>query len=905
MEFESFVQQLMGRGISSELAKRVADRFSDWSELPTKGEEVSGFSKQELALLGKAKSRREIPQATIRRLIDECDFKCCLCWNVDSQSGVIVHHIRSHAEVPDDRYENLVLLCASHHDAVHVKHELTRNPFPPELLSRRKQDFAIAIADFKAGRRTAPGREQNMDATVLTTPPAPPSHVFGRVALLHEVADTLSRPTARVAIVGMGGIGKTTIALKIAEACVPKFPGGILWTEVGAAMNSIADMLRPWLRSLGGDPKGLDAVEQLALFAELLRRRTEAKGDLLLAIDDANEAALEALLSVAKYLPDPVSLLVTTRDTAVAAALGAKVFRVAPLERECCVQLLECICHSASILTEATTVDNLLSQLGHLPLAIELVARQIAIRESKPGFSIAGLCRELESSDLKLLSFPGHRGIAMSFALSYNYLDESQQRIFRSFGIFVTTYANIESIASAAGSPSGETETVLDRLVVVSMLSWGQGAGDYRIHPLLKKYAEFLLERATEEEQAAVRRRFYNYFASRIAKLSKTSPSDHLAVEVAFSDLVKALRYAAEDNAHALVADTVFNLCVEMRFFSTGDFDRQSIPILVAAVNAAKHLHDQQKESAICGHLGTAHARLGEISEAVRCYEDAANVARKIGDDYDLASHLQNLGGVLFSEAKDLSRVERVLHEALNAAERSMNFDATIGCFSTLGSLHRDIGNYIEAARLYKGALEASRLVKNRLSEGNTLSNLGLVVTQLGKAAEGEQMINEALRIAIEVGDRRGEGNRTGHLGGILFDRAKKLPLGVERTCLIEKATEHMVSAMNIARETGDPEKATTWLMNLGNVHLLQGEMQHALTHYQEALQQSQASGFARLEAQASFNLGSALASQGELHSALAHIVHCKELLSKMRSPMAIQMEAYIQRLHEMMKSNG
>jgi tetratricopeptide (TPR) repeat protein len=226
-----------------------------------------------------------------------------------------------------------------------------------------------------------------------------------------------------------------------------------------------------------------------------------------------------------------------------------------------------------------------------------------------------------------------------------------------------------------------------------------------------------------------------------------------------------------------------------------------------------------------------------------------------------------------------------------------------IGCFSALGSLHRQVGSLTEAARLYAGALEASRLAENRLSEGNSLSNLGLVTDQLGDAAEGERMIRDALAIAIEVGDKRGEGNRTGHLGGILLAKAKRLPPGHEQTGALESARGHITTAMRIAEETGDAQKAGSWLMNLGHVFLLEGNVVEGIRQFEAAFRVAEIRGFALLEAQARFNLGSVMASQGKLQSALNHFRASSALLRKMGSPLAAQAEAYITRLNEMLKS--
>jgi tetratricopeptide (TPR) repeat protein len=904
MNPDSFIARLMGRGIPSALAQRLKATFSDWEALCAAGSALLAehFSTEEIEAIRRAKTRREIPSETVKRLIDECFLRCCLCWDIDHDTGVVIHHIRPHANDPDDSYENLAVLCTDHHSKVHTKWELARHPYPPELLLRRKADFVAAIAAFREGKRAAPGREKNTSTNPLVFPPLPPPHFIGRDSLVRSLVEHLRSPSGRAAIVGMGGVGKTALALKVADACRGDFIGGILWIEAATDFGGTPEILRTWIRSLGHDVAGMKIEEQLALFSDLLRKRAVTAGRLLLLIDDVGERMAKELVKLISYVPPDISVLITTREAMVGSAIGAAQFRTEPLERAESNALLESVSGSALVRTERSAVDTLLSMLGDLPLAVELVARQIAVRECKPEFSIGCLCRRLQDFAPELLSFPGHRGIAMSFALSYEHLDENEQRVFRSLGIFAFGAFDTTSMAAIGMVEKGEMESMLDRLVVVSMLDWGTRATEYRIHPLLHKYAEFLFNRSDAAEQGSTRTRFYQFYTSMAISTCKNSPDDLQAIDRIFPNLKRAIQYAAASGDHMAVSETVLCLCAGMEFFTMRNLERESMSLLELAIAAAKHLGDRDRESPSIGHLGTAYARLGMIRDAVKQYEQAVVIARETGNDGDLASHLHNLGHMLLSEAKDFPRAERLLHEALTAAQRSQNVNAVIACFSSLGNLHRQVGNLSDAARLYAGALEASRLSGSRLSEGNALSNLGLVTDQLGDKENGEKMIRDALAIAVEIGDKRGEGNRTGHLGGILLAKAERLPLGSEQSGALKSAREHITTAMRIAEETGDMEKSGSWLMNLGHLSLLEGNVVEGIKQIEAALRVAEIGGFALLEAQARLNLGSTLASQGKLQLALGHFRASYALLRRVRSPLAAKAEAYIIRLNKMLK---
>jgi len=903
MSFDPFLQVLMGRGLSSDLAQRISVRFPDWEALNGASITALGeyFAPKELDAIKKARKRRGIPRETVNRLIDECAFQCCLCWNFDSDRGVVIHHIRSHAKAPDDSFENLIILCADHHDRVHTTRELTRHPFSPEILRRRKVDFIAAIAAFKEGKRVAPGREKNSKTEVLVGPPLPPPTYVGRENLTGDISEVLYSTNGRAAAVGMGGVGKTALALKVADSCRNKFPGGILWAEVATDIGGISEMLRTWIRSLGHDAANMEIEEQVALFSNLLSKKVANDGKVLLLIDGVSEIIVGDLLGMFSYVPPDVSILITTREATLCASLGATQFQIPPLGRAHSRQLLESIARSTLVANDQDAVDTLLSLLGDLPLAVELVARQIAVREGKPKFTIGGLCKRLKEFDPDILSFPGHRGIAMSFALSYDFLNDRAKRTFRALGVFSSSPLHTLSIAAAVAESEDDTETVLDQLVAVSLLNWGAAADEYRLHPLLHKYAEHLFELTDSDERCSVQIHFYKHYCSAASTIAENAADDLDAIDRIFTNLSKAVQLASSHGNYSYVVESVLGLSSKMEFFTSRNLDRESIPLLSASGVAAKQLKDREGEATCMGHLGSAFSRLGMVKEAIALYESAITIVQKIGDDYDLASHLQNLASTLLSEARDLPRAERLLHEALTAAEGSKNIDVVIGSLSTLGSLHRDIGKLKEAAKLYSGALEAARLAGNRLSEGNNLSNLGLVTDQLGQSDEGEQMIREALAIAAEVGDVRGEGNRTGHLGGILFRRATALPPGPEQTSAFEDARKQLASALQFAKETGDEEKAGSWMMNLGSLDFFEGNSAEGIGKYEEALRVAKARGLSRLEAQVHFNFGSALVPIGQLKAALDHFDRSSELLRKMGSPMAPKAEFYASRVEAML----
>ncbi len=158
--------KLISAGLSSEIAKKAAKKGLTIEKLSTlsQKESIQAFGYYENgsvegASVSEAVKRKPISPETVKKLVSESDWKCCMCWDISKETPVIIHHINFHSKTNDDSYENLVVLCPNHHALAHSNWSISRHPLPPELLKERKNNWTQAIAEFKKGLRPAPTKE--------------------------------------------------------------------------------------------------------------------------------------------------------------------------------------------------------------------------------------------------------------------------------------------------------------------------------------------------------------------------------------------------------------------------------------------------------------------------------------------------------------------------------------------------------------------------------------------------------------------------------------------------------------------------------------------------------------------------------------------------------------------------
>jgi hypothetical protein len=245
------------------------------------------------------------------------------------------------------------------------------------------------------GIRAADGGELLLSQREDQVPPYPRPFV-GRDAVVEEISDLLSaagggsRPV--VAVRGLPGSGKTSVAAAVADGLKPTFPGGALWASVGPNPSPLS-VLAGWGRTLGAEDLAgyQDAGAASARMKDLLRDRRA-----LLILDDV--WAAEHAWPLAVGGPESATLATTrSRRAAQSMVPGGTVLELDPLTEAEAVSLLEQLAPSLDE-DDRGRLDELAAKLGRLPLAL-VVAGRLLEEEATLGLGVGGLLAELEQGE--------------------------------------------------------------------------------------------------------------------------------------------------------------------------------------------------------------------------------------------------------------------------------------------------------------------------------------------------------------------------------------------------------------------------------------------------------------------------------------------------------------------------
>ena len=526
----------------------------------------------------------------------------------------------------------------------------------------------------------------------------------GREAELAGIVELLTGPrrpgtVAVSAVNGMGGVGKTALALQVTRRVGDAFPDGMLWVDLaGFGPTEPAD---PYdavchvLRLLGTPPAAIPDT-----LAEATARYRSATADRHLLVVLDNAAGHEQVLPL---LPggSGCAVVVTSRRL-LSVIPGARHLRLDVLSPAEAVELLGRVA-GARAGGATAEIEDLIEQCGRLPLAIRIAGARLASRSRLTVARLAARLRD-ERQALDQLS-QGDAGVRASLSFSLADLrtgDEDDADAATALPMLaLLDSADFDDRLAAAqlGRPPVEAALLLGRLVDVNLLE-PLDTERYRLHDLVRAYAREDARRDLEPAVIeAARTRVLDLYAAMAWRCEQLAG-------------MKALSEQWLDPAWIGPARDEHDLDALVEWL---DHDRVQ---LVEAVRAAATGSPQQREIAV--RIGCGINRFCVRQKRWLEWRDLSVAA------------LDALGG----------RPDEV-------AEAQLRFN--------LGLAYGEFDAYDQAARELRRVVEITTGIGAAEAQVMSTVNLARLLERLDLVAEGIEMATRGLRLAEEYGDHHYE----------------------------------------------------------------------------------------------------------------------------------------------------
>ncbi|MGW2378259.1 AfsR/SARP family transcriptional regulator [Kitasatospora sp. NPDC001683] len=595
--------------------------------------------------------------------------------------------------------------------------------------------------------------------------------------LLEQAAD--GNGPSVVTVTGMGGVGKSALAVHAAHLLRGRFPDGQLHLdlrgfgtgiprETHEVLATLLDDLSPAAPATGRQPLPSGTDDRSALLRSVLADRR-----VLIVLDNARDSA-----QILPLLPGTGSsaMIVTSRNT-LTDLPAAHHLPLAPMDAEEQRALLSALCGHDRVEQDLDAALRVLAACAGLPLALRIAGAQLAARPAWPLATLADRVGDQERGRLSALT-AGLLDLRATFGSSYLTLRDSDRhgdreaaRAFRLLGLWPGQVLSPAGAAALLDRTPGQSEDLLERLVDAHLLE-SPAPLRYRLHDLLAEYAA---ERADQDEPATVREsareRLCLWYAlalenARLAlgegyqlppRLDETPPAP-LPV---FTDQAQAMAWCRQELRNIGEAirqagqgtrpDLAWRLPVWLLgYMRTCWWTGQWEDYLHQGLRVAERGRDRIGRAWLLRTLGACHrmARrydlaIEELEEALALFDDPAS---KAATQANLS--IAYGAGCRVDQALAHARAALELHRRTGGSERH-----TAILLNSLAHALRVAGRMEEAEAQYREALVLWRQYGNANSSAVTLAHLGDVLSRLGRADEAFARLQEAVDIFQGLGN--------------------------------------------------------------------------------------------------------------------------------------------------------
>ncbi|MEU6552891.1 BTAD domain-containing putative transcriptional regulator [Streptomyces sp. NPDC046915] len=635
-----------------------------------------------------------------------------------------------------------------------------------------------ALAEFSAPvtePAVVPVRPAQLPATV--------PDFTGRAAFVGELSEVLAsasetdaggggRVMAVSALAGIGGVGKTTLAVHVAHQARSAFPDGQLYVDLqgaGARSAEPETVLGSFLRALGTADSAIpDSLEErAALYRSVLDGRR-----VLVLLDNAKDAA-----QVRPLLPgtEGCAALVTSRVRMVDLA-GAHLVDLDVMSPDEALSLFTKIVGDERVASEREAALDVVAACGFLPLAIRIAASRLAARRT---WTVSVLAAKLADERRRLDELQaGDLAVKATFELGYGALEPAQARAFRLLGLADGPDVSLAAAAAVLDLPAEDTEDLLEALVDTSLLE-SAAPGRYRFHDLVRLYARACAERDEQppsERGSAMSRLLDFYLATAAGVYAIERPGDRLvdhleptrhpgltftdskaAVDWLYAEGDCLLACVRQSAGHGMLRRAVDLLWVAKDLTESGANSYRYESTAVALRDMAQEMGDSRAE----GRARTALTNALLVSDKFTQADEEARLAILLAQESgDLAPccWAPNDRGIIALYQGRNDDGERHLQEAIVNYRADGNLPGEASALCNLSRIHVKLGRLTSAVELARRGLAIYDQLGLTLRVANARLALGIALSAADRGPEALEQLHEALRLFQENRQRLWEG---------------------------------------------------------------------------------------------------------------------------------------------------
>ncbi len=754
---------------------------------------------------------------------------------------------------------------------------------------------------FKTSDKTQQELSDDSPHEIKTVLPIQPTAFVGRQEELDVIKTQIHDPKCRIlTLVGPGGVGKTRLAIQVAEETAVSFPQGSYFVPLATLASS------EFLLSAIANVVDYSFVDEIPQKMQLINFLRDKK--LLLVMDNFEHLMMEAQLIADIISQAPhVQILLTSRERLN--LHGEWVFDVSGMtfptrktavkqspsqsDEETVLQYsaVQLFMQSARRVrsdfepasADMAAIVEICQLVDGFPLAIELAATWVRM------LTCAEIAQEI-THNFEFLATnwrdipPRHRSLRAVFDYSWGLLAEEEKDILCRLSVFRGGFSWTDAKAVADTSVF-----LLAQLADKSFLQ-GQITQDetavsrYEMHELLRLFA---VEKLNKEAHIKVGNFLYsdamlaaydahaNHFAQ---FLNERNPQQKRPQQ---AEILKQIGESIENVRaawHWLLAreqiDLIELACDALfHFYDIRGWLEEGSEIFGTAVHTLRQLRAHNQDhvndvlwAKILAREGQFAYRSGRYEQARLLLEESVLIFRQLKMQRETVFTLNLLGRIayrqgLYEESENWSKESLALCHTISFPS------GMVSALATIGHVAADRGDYDAARQAYQEGLDICEHIGDQHNKARRLNELGNISWRIGAYDEAEQLCHQSLKLFQELDDRQGIAMTYKNLGNIAGDTGN-----------YAQAETWYRQGLVLCQEIGDKWGEAALSNNLGNIYWQSGQYGQARELCEQSVSVWRAFGFQWGIAGSLETLANIAIAQNELVDAKAYIQEALEI---------------------------
>lgn len=664
--------------------------------------------------------------------------------------------------------------------------------------------------------------------------------LIGRGEERVEVAHCL-RHSRLVTLTGVGGIGKTRLAMALAQDIAREYADGV-WLVALESLSEYRQVFTQVASVLGvKEESGRHLSESVT---EHLRRK-----QLLIVLDNC-EHLIASCAEVAESILrecSRVRILATSREAL--GITGETVWTVPtlavpdmehlPEESDALLPVLGkyeavelCVNRAQSAQEDFTltssnarVIAQICTQLEGIPLAIELAASRI--KGNSPEQIQAHLGNFLGIGSAKSAStLSRQQTLRATLDWSYVLLTESERLLLQRLSVFAGGWT-LEAAEAVCTSSQAEISSpnltksdilpLLTALVDKSLVTFLEGEaeveGRFRMLEMVRQFAGECL--AASGEASSLMARHQDWFVALAEEadphLSGPEQATWLRRLATEYDNLRVVWTRSEQGECSAEGALHLACALRLYWYIRGELSEARKYLTQTLDHREAQARTSKRARALNG-LGGIVRRQGDFADAQVIYEESLAIRRELGDDRGIAETVGNLG-MIQHDLGNYAGARTFFEESLSIHRQLGNKPGAALMLANLGSSALNQSDLPRARGLLAEGLQLYRELGDRAKIAWALNTLGSVMTTMGDLVPAESLYEESLSHLNAIGDRNGIAWVRNYQGNIAFRRGD-----------FTRAQALHQESLNIFRDVGSKYGIALSQQYLGEMAFEQGE---------------------------------------------------------------------------------